>query len=376
MLVDRISRTFHTYYETASNKNRMNNFLKFKEFSAGNVPRSRRVMIGLFFIFWLVGVTQHVFAQEYIPEDVKAVLQKDEITILVTDSGLGGLSVVGGIEVQAETSKAYKNIHLIFCNALPEANFGYNNIESEEKKATVFSDALLGMVDAYHPDVVFIACNTLSVVYPETKFAKTSAVPVLGIVELGAELLYQKLKDDSSTSGIIFGTETTISASSHKNILVSKGISEDRIIPEACPELAGEIQNNPKSDMVLNMVEMYVSDAVSRISSTRQGKVYAGFCCTHYGYSSSTFLQSFKNSGITAVELVNPNDAMANVVFRNTEKKKYSSTTVTVTVVSRAPLSQAETGSIGLLLEQDSPKTANALKHYVYKEDLFRFEKE
>ena len=232
------------------------------------------------------------------------------------------------------------------------------------------------MVQWYHPDIILIACNTLSVVYPETEYSKISTAPVLGIVGLGADLIGQKMKTDTSSSVIIFGTETTIAANSHKTLLEAKGISAARIIPEACADLAGEIQSNPASDIVENMINMYVSDAVSQIPGSGEKKIYAGFCCTHYGFCSSTFLKAFNAAGVKNVEIINPNDEMARIIFTGTVKNKFPSTLVTVTVVSRAPLSKEETSSISSLLEHNSPKTAAALRMYEYKQDLFRYVKE
>jgi glutamate racemase len=333
------------------------------------------VVVGLF-LFEVTGIAQFAVAQYQLPPAIQSVLQKDDITILITDSGLGGLSVCGGIENTIEQSKSFNHVHLIFCNALPESNYGYNNLESEEKKASVFSDALAGMVQWYHPDLILIACNTLSVVYPHTQFATSSTVPVLGIVELGAEMLYEKMKSDSSASVIIFGTETTIAANSHKKLLEDKGIAPERIISEACIDLAGEIQSDPKSDVVASMIDMYVSDAVSRVQGNHRGKMYAGFCCTHYGYCTTTFAQAFKTAGVADVEFVNPNEAMAKCIVAGSSKNKFPATELRISVVSRASLSNEEINSIGALLEHDSPKAAQALKSYEHKQDLFRFEKE
>ncbi len=331
--------------------------------------------VGGLFLVCLLGIPRPGIAQEQARDTLQTVLQRDELTILITDSGLGGLSVCGGIEYRAGQQHPYRSLNLIFCNALPEANYGYNNLESEEKKARVFSDALTGMVQWYHPDLILIACNTLSVVYPHTAFSQTSTVPVLGIVEFGADMLAKKLMDDTSATAIIFGTETTIAANSHKQLLEAKGIASERIVAEACIDLAGEIQSNPNSEIVSSMIEMYVDDAVGQIQERYRGSITAGLCCTHYGYCSPVFQNAFTAAGVQKLEIVNPNEEMASWIFQ-TAKPRYPGTKVTVSVVSRAPLSQEERNSIASLLEHDSPLSAQALRAYHHKQDLFRFEKE
>ena len=106
------------------------------------------------------------------------IARKDAITVLVTDSGLGP-SVAADIERRARTSGAYRSIHIIFANALPEASRGYNRMPTVERKVQVFDDALAGMVRWYKPDAILVACNTLSVLIPRTRGAQ--GTPLLAI---------------------------------------------------------------------------------------------------------------------------------------------------------------------------------------------------
>jgi glutamate racemase len=309
-------------------------------------------------------------------DSLKSVLNKDSITILITDSGLGGLSVCGELEVKAAQSRSFKEVTLIFCNALPETNFGYNNIDNDEKKARVFSDVLRGMVKWYNPDVILIACNTLSVVYPSTQFSKEAHVPVVGIVDLGVDMIHEKMAADLTSETLIFGTETTIFANTHKSMLLSAGIAPNRIITQPCSDLAGEIQSDAKSDMVKNLIEMYVSEAVEQLPKNDSGRIYASLCCTHYGYCADMFADALKANGKTNVEIINPNDKMADVIITPDNRDRFSGTSVTAKVVSRAFISPEEIQSLNGFLESKYPLTAAALKRYEQKRDLFLYERE
>jgi glutamate racemase len=305
-------------------------------------------------------------------DDLSFLSKKDNVKILVTDSGLGGLSVCGELENKLETGKKFSNVEIVFCNAIPETNFGYNNIESIEEKGLIFSDVLEGMVGWYKPDIILIACNTLSVVYPYTKFSSSTKIPVIGIVELGARMIAEKLESDTTSVGIVFGTETTISSEAHRSLLRGMGINDDRIITQSCPELAGEIQSDATSDMVKNMIEMYVSEAIEKISRGKQHGVVVGLCCTHYGYCKDQFSKSFASNGYKSVEIVNPNDNMAEIVINAQPYKDIKSTSVKVSVISRALISNDEINSTSILLKK-FPKTSAALKKYERKTDLFKF---
>ncbi|MFU8769807.1 MAG: hypothetical protein ACNA7H_08740, partial [Desulfotignum sp.] len=79
-------------------------------------------------------------------------------TIVVTDSGLGGLSVFAGIAAGLARTVPGSGIHLIYVNAWPETGKGYNHYPDMARKAAVFDQALAAMA-RFRPDALVIACN-------------------------------------------------------------------------------------------------------------------------------------------------------------------------------------------------------------------------
>ncbi|CAG1020141.1 partial Glutamate racemase, partial [Patescibacteria group bacterium] len=152
--------------------------------------------------------------------DMIKILNKKKITIVITDSGLGGMSVCAGIENKLNEIKAIGEVNLIYFNSHAEKGAGYNSMPSMEVKAKVFDSALRSMEEKYSPDLILIACNTLSVVYSHTQFAQVSQTPVLGIVDFGVSMILSELKDHQNADVIILGTPTTIKSGSHKQKLV------------------------------------------------------------------------------------------------------------------------------------------------------------
>ena len=327
--------------------------------------------MGLIVSAGVAGVPAGGSAQPDTMERIAAAVQKDAITVLVTDSGLGGLSVAADIEHRARTTGAYRSLHLIFANALPEAHRGYNKMPSVERKVQVFDDALAGMIRWYHPDVVLVACNTLSVLIPRTRSAQDT--PLLGIVELGVEMLEERLKANPASSAIIFGTETTVAAGTHRSRLIERGIAPERVVLQACPDLAGQIEADAGSDVVATSIELFAAEAMEQVVGENR-TIIAGLCCTHYGYCSSRFTEALRALTPATVEVVNPNERMSDVLFPEGKKTAGQATAVSVQVVSRALITEAEIRSIAVLLEPVSPKTAAALRNYERKADLFIFE--
>jgi len=304
---------------------------------------------------------------------VARLAERDSITVLVTDSGLGGLSVCADLDHRARATGRYRVLNIIFCNALPEASQGYNRMPSVERKIGVFDDALAGMARWYGPDALLVACNTLSVLIPRTAFVQSSPLPVLGIVEMGVDAMTERLSADSTSTGIVFGTETTIATGTHRDLLLARGIAADRIVTQACPDLAGEIETDARSETVSTAIDRFAGEAMGSVG--RKGSpLVAGLCCTHYGYCGEMFGSSLRRAGAADVTVVNPNSRMSDVLFPGGAARRSTSPQITVRVVSRAVITPAEAASIGRLLEPVSPATAAALRAYELKRDLFPYQ--
>jgi hypothetical protein len=141
----------------------------------------------------------------------KLFFQKDRVTIAVTDSGLGGLTVLAEAARKMEETGIFEGVDFIFFNALFSNEGGYNSLKTREEKIRVFDSALESLHSRFQPDVILIGCNTLSVLYKDTLFSKRADIPVFGIVDSGVNLIAQGLKDHPHASVLIFGTPTTIS---------------------------------------------------------------------------------------------------------------------------------------------------------------------
>ena len=100
--------------------------------------------------------------------------------IIVTDSGLGGLSVASKIEKELREKNIPGKFEVIFYNSLPYSKFGYNLIKDVEDRVKLFDSALNGMVEHFSPNLIVLACNTLSVLFPKTKFSPEKEIPVCG----------------------------------------------------------------------------------------------------------------------------------------------------------------------------------------------------
>ena len=303
--------------------------------------------------------------------DMMQFFDKEKVTILITDSGLGGMSVVADVSERLKEAGIFRKAQVIFFNAQPHASVGYNSMKKTKHKVRIFENALKAMDAKYHPDILLIACNTLSVLYDYTDFSKETEVPVFGIVDKGVELIKEKLADKKGRV-IIFATKTTVKQNQHKKKLMDAGIEEGQIITRACPRLAGRIENDSHSDTTVTLIRKYVDEALAALPN-EQETLYVSYNCTHYGYVDDIFRQTFREKGVQVQDFLDPNPRMADFIFNPDYMKRYPNSVVQVKVESQTQITDREVESIALLLRPRSPNTARALRAYSFVPHTFEW---
>ncbi len=295
---------------------------------------------------------------------------RDSLTVVVTDSGLGGLSVVADAARKMTEQKAYRHVEIVFYNALFTDEGGYNSLPDRNDKVRVFNRALEDMQRRYAPDVILVACNTLSVLADATDFVAASRTPVIGIVDAGVRLIAERLEADESDRVIIFATETTVEEGTHKAALVARGFSADRIVLQQCPELASYIEMDYDGAETRLLIDAYVDEALARTGEI-DGTLHVSLNCTHYGYALAAWREAFEARGIPVADFLNPNLTMIDVLLPDFVRDRFDSADVRVRVVSMVEIPEETRTSIGGLLREDSPATARALQDYELNPELF-----
>ena len=289
--------------------------------------------------------------------------------ILITDSGVGGLSVVAYAERFLRTHGFGEPVRLTFANAAPENDYGYNSMPSREVKIETFDRFLRNVNERFHPDSIYVACNTLSVLLADTPFAREAAVPVKGIVETGAALLLENLASDPQRVATIFATQTTIDAGTYPRMLEARGVPASQIVAQACPGLADTISEDRQGEKTRAEIRKWVAAAIAKMPSG-SAPVVACLACTHYGYRKDDFAAAFAEAGIRAA-VVNPNERAVNDLFPNTASPQPNASSVEVQFITRYAIPPATIEALTFFLEDIGPKTVAAMKSYVQIADLF-----
>jgi len=306
--------------------------------------------------------------------DLDPFFSKPDVTIAVTDSGLGGLAIMAQAAARLKAARIFKSVNLVFFNALFSNDSGYNSLPSRAEKIAVFNSALESLAQQYRPDLILVGCNTLSVLYEETPFFKQAKIPVLGIVEPGVDLLSNGLEKKPGSAAIIFGTETTIGEGEHKKRLLEKGFPEERIVTQACPELAGYIENGLHGEDTGLLIESYVDEALANLKN-RMAHIWVSLNCTHFGYSLDLWKKAFESRGIKSFFILNPNSKMTDILISPKYEKRFADTAVRAKAVSMVEVGRPKIDSLGAWLRRVSPETADALAQVELKPDLFEWKR-
>lgn len=300
----------------------------------------------------------------------RAVKDRPDVTIVVTDSGLGGLSVVADLAARLPRSGIARSVRVVFVNALLDDAIGYNDLKDEADKVRVFDAALAAMESRYRPDLILVACNTLSVFYEKTEHARRGKTETVSIVPMGADLIEGALKGTPDATAVIFATKGTIDSGAHRRILLGKGVSDARIVGQACPKLTGAIERGAHSEETAGRLRGFVEEAIARLPQ-KKGPLVVSLNCTHFGYARPLWEEAFATLGYPAVKVLDPNPLMTDLVLGEGAPRRYPETKVTVEVVSKTPITADVKAALGALLRTTSPATADALAAWKHEPDLF-----
>ena len=303
--------------------------------------------------------------------------------IVITDSGLGGLSICAALEQGLRQSAPARGVRLIYVNAWPFEDHGYNDLPDEKARARVF-DAALARMASMRPDRILIACNTLSILYPRTAFSLRPVLPIHGILDAGVDLFVDQLSRDPDSSIVLIGTRTTIESGAHKARLEQRGIDPRRIAAVSCHGLAGAIERDVDGPRTAELI----ADCAARAAGDAPpgGTLFLGLCCTHYGYIAGRLMDAVAKLTPRRAHALDPNvrltdGLLADTVFTGNAGHAQAAGSgtsagggagsVSVELVSKVGLSETTRTSISHLIAPVSPATASALLSYALVPDLF-----
>ncbi len=294
------------------------------------------------------------------------------MNIVITDSGLGGLSVCAQLIHLLKNYSAPENsdppscdLKIIYVNAVPSNDRGYNKMSGKKEQIETFEKIISNTVRLISPDNIFIACGTLSVLLNQIVPPEDKSVKIEGIVSIGIQLLVDSLQKNPRATAIIMATPTTVSNNNYQRELLNNGIAKNQIVAQSCPNLANEISNDPEGSKVEKRIQYWVKKSLQQLHGTTTEHLMVFLGCTHYIYHENMFKMAFINEGFSKLTVLNPNYAAAeklkNYILKDQCMNSGVKNSLLINFLTPYAIPEQEKITLNKLLTPISPETSQAL---------------
>lgn len=219
------------------------------------------------------------------------VAPRPQPTILVFDSGLGGLTVLG------RATRACPAAHIVY--AADDAGFPYGRLSEDELVARVLA-VMERLVARFHPDLAVIACNTASTLVLPALRARF-AIPFVGTVPA------IKPAAAATRSGLIsvLATPGTV-ARDYTRELIETYAAGHHVTLVGATRLAGLAEQALKGEIVDDAV-LRAEIAPCFVETEGRRTDIVTLSCTHY----PLLLERMKRLAPWPVEWIDPAPAIA-----------------------------------------------------------------
>jgi glutamate racemase len=281
-------------------------------------------------------------------------------TILICDSGLGGLDIAARV---LEQIRGVGQFRLVYFNAWPHPACGYNQLRNDQERRQVFTAALEGMA-RFQPSLCIIACNTLSVVYRQIAAINPAPFPVLEIVQPASAYFAEALRRQPLLKLLILGTDTTVRSGIYIEQLVKAGISTQRLASVPCPGLATALETSFDSQEVREKIAAAANQAADIFPADTL--LALALCCTHFGYAEKIWQETFAARFQRQIQVLNPNACLT-----INQPRQSGSTQLKVEFFSRFPMPPDKLRFFAGYFKDRAPELSEALSQAHCDEKLF-----
>jgi glutamate racemase len=289
------------------------------------------------------------------------------LRIGITDSGVGGLSVCAELEARLRRSPVKEDIEIIYLNAAIEDDYSYNSMPDRQTKLRAFDRFLNSVHEKYQPELLFIACNTLSVLYQDSYFDHHRHRSIKGIVKSGCSEMLSVFENESDVSFIVFATPTTIEEGVYGNALRENGVPASQVVAQACPGLPDAISNDGSGLRAGKLLKTFVPEALAQFDQVPQN-LTAFLGCTHYGYQAGLF-ESALHALVPDARVINPNQGSVDTILSSFDTEPGDGR-LTIEFITRYVIPEVVIKSLSVYIGKQAPATFSALKNFTHLPEL------
>lgn len=285
----------------------------------------------------------------------------------ITDSGVGGLSVCAELEARLRRSPVRENIDLLYLNAAIEDDYAYNSMPDRPTKLRAFARFLHSVQQNYQPDLLYIACNTLSVLFEDPYFDHYRHLPIEGIVDTGTMKMLKEFESDSNATFVVFATPTTVDEAIYGRRLRAHGVPANHVIEQACPGLPDAIANDGSGQLAVELLAGFIPAAFRQMDH-QPDHVLAYLGCTHYGYQAVRF-KAILDRLAARVTVLNPNNGAVDQILSHVDARTGTGK-LEIEFVARYVIPGVVIDSLSMYVGKKAPKTLSALVNATHFPEL------
>lgn len=285
----------------------------------------------------------------------------------ITDSGVGGLSVCAELETRLRKSPVKEDIEVFYLNAAIEDDYSYNSMPDRQTKLQAFDRFLNSVHEKYQPDLLFIACNTLGVLYRDRFFDRHRHRNIKGIVKSGCREMLSVFENENDASFIVFATPTTIEEGIYGIALRENGVPDSQIVEQACPGLPDAISNDGSGLLAGKLLNTFVPAALEQFDPVPQN-LTAFLGCTHYGYQARQF-ENALHAFVPDARVINPNQGSVDTILSSFDTEPGNGR-LTIEFVTRYDIPEIAIKSLSVYIGKQAPATFSALKNFTLLPEL------
>ena len=262
--------------------------------------------------------------------------------------------------------EAGSEMKMVYLNAVPRDQYGYNDMTSAEERVQVFNGLLEKAEDRFKPEKIFVACGSLSALLDEVPYVEKHRQKVQGIGWIGRQLLTEAIQEKPDAPVFVFATPVTVSEGLYSATGLS-GIQKPKVfIEQPCPGLANKISSKLEEKAVYSQIKECCQKALEsaesnfRFNPHQHPIVFLG--CTHYSFRADLFVEAFSDLGFPKITLLDPVPASA-LSLAQDHFFPEGTDGIRIEFISPYRLPDVEQKTIATLLDQISPMTAEAFRN-------------
>lgn len=220
----------------------------------------------------------------------------------VFDSGLGGLTILNALR------RTLPHEDLIYFGDTANVPYG----SKSRAAVTRFSLAIARFLQEQGVKLIVVACNTASAL-ALGELRKQCAVPMLGVIEPGAEKAVQTTRNKCIA---VLGTEGTIKSAAYAKALAKRN-KQIRVVQQACPLFVPLVEENWTHKPAARLI---AQEYLAPVKKSGADTVILG--CTHYPILKPVLARLLGRS----VRLVDSADTLAAAVQTFLQEHKQAET--------------------------------------------------